>query len=95
MDAIYAMHARWLTEILGPGDSLFTPGTAIWTNLGTCCASVRDTPMGPVRWPSIGRREPRASPWRPLRSMLQTGHEPEGELGKAVGSLMKLSVSNG
>jgi hypothetical protein len=32
MDAIYAMHARWLTEILGPGDSLFTPGTAIWTN---------------------------------------------------------------
>ena len=31
MDAIYAMHARWLTEVLGPGDSLFTPGTAIWT----------------------------------------------------------------
>ena len=31
MDAMYAMHARWLTEVLGPGDSLFTPGTAIWT----------------------------------------------------------------
>ena len=31
IDAIYAMHARWLTEVLGPGDSLFTPGTAIWT----------------------------------------------------------------
>ena len=30
-DAIYAMHARWLTEVLGPGDSLFTPGTAVWT----------------------------------------------------------------
>src|ERR1700744_1941021 len=30
MDAIYAMHARWLTEALGPGDSLFTPGTSIW-----------------------------------------------------------------
>ena len=27
-DAIYALHARWLTEVLGPGDSLFTPGTA-------------------------------------------------------------------
>ena len=31
MDAIYAMHARWLTEVLGPGDSLFTPGKLIWT----------------------------------------------------------------
>src|ERR1039457_429647 len=30
-DAIYAMHARWLTEVLGPGDSLFTPGAPIWT----------------------------------------------------------------
>ena len=30
-DALYAMHTRWLNEVLGPGDSLFTPGTAIWT----------------------------------------------------------------
>jgi 5-methylcytosine-specific restriction protein B len=30
-DALYAMHARWLTGVLGPGDSLFTPGAAIWT----------------------------------------------------------------
>jgi MoxR-like ATPase len=30
-DPIYAMHARWLAEVLGPGDSLFTPGTPIWT----------------------------------------------------------------
>ncbi len=29
--AIYAMHARWLDDILGSGDSLFTPGTPIWT----------------------------------------------------------------
>ena len=28
---IYAMHARWLSEVLGPGDSLLTPGTPIWT----------------------------------------------------------------
>jgi hypothetical protein len=25
-DAIYSMHARWLAEVLGPGDSLVTPG---------------------------------------------------------------------
>jgi hypothetical protein len=25
-EPIYAMHARWLTEVLGPGESLFTPG---------------------------------------------------------------------
>jgi MoxR-like ATPase len=25
------MHARWITGVLGPGDSLFTPGTAVWT----------------------------------------------------------------
>lgn len=31
MDAIYAVHARWLTEVLGPGDSLFTPGAPVWT----------------------------------------------------------------
>jgi 5-methylcytosine-specific restriction protein B len=30
-DAIYAAHARWLREVLGPGDSLFTPGTPVWT----------------------------------------------------------------
>jgi len=30
-NAIYAMHQRWLTDVLGPGDSLFTPGTPIWT----------------------------------------------------------------
>ncbi|HEY0933438.1 MAG TPA: AAA family ATPase [Trebonia sp.] len=29
--AIYALHARWMTKILGPGDSLFTPGTPVWT----------------------------------------------------------------
>jgi MoxR-like ATPase len=28
---IYATHARWLTEVLGPGDSLFTPGVPVWT----------------------------------------------------------------
>ncbi len=28
---IYAMHARWVAEVLGPGDSLFTPGTPVWT----------------------------------------------------------------
>jgi 5-methylcytosine-specific restriction protein B len=26
------MHARWLTDVLGPGDSLFTPGTPVWTS---------------------------------------------------------------
>ena len=31
MDAIYAVHARWLKEVLGPGDSLFTPGAPVWT----------------------------------------------------------------
>jgi hypothetical protein len=25
------MHARWLSGVLGPGDSLLTPGAAIWT----------------------------------------------------------------
>ena len=30
-DALYAMHRRWLGEVLGSGDSLFTPGAAIWT----------------------------------------------------------------
>jgi 5-methylcytosine-specific restriction enzyme B len=25
------MHARWMAEVLGPGDSLFTPGSKIWT----------------------------------------------------------------
>jgi hypothetical protein len=30
-EPIYAMHARWLTEVLGPGDSLFTPGVPVWT----------------------------------------------------------------
>jgi MoxR-like ATPase len=30
-DAIYSMHARWLTEVLGPGDSLVTPGAPVWT----------------------------------------------------------------
>ena len=32
--AIYALHRRWLTEVLGPGDSLFTPGVPIWTTAG-------------------------------------------------------------
>ena len=32
--ALYAMHHRWLTNVLGPGDSLFTPGTPIWTEAG-------------------------------------------------------------
>jgi hypothetical protein len=31
VDALYAMHRRWITDVLGPGDSLFTPGSAIWT----------------------------------------------------------------
>lgn len=30
-DAIYELHHRWLADVLGPGDSLFTPGTPIWT----------------------------------------------------------------
>ena len=30
-DAIYALHNRWLKDVLGPGDSLFTPGTPVWT----------------------------------------------------------------
>jgi hypothetical protein len=29
--AMYALHSRWLNQVLGPGDSLFTPGAAIWT----------------------------------------------------------------
>ena len=29
--AVYAMHRRWLGDVLGAGDSLFTPGTAVWT----------------------------------------------------------------
>jgi 5-methylcytosine-specific restriction protein B len=31
VDEIYAMHSRWLGEVLGPGDSLLSPGTPIWT----------------------------------------------------------------
>lgn len=31
-DRIYALQRRWLAEVLGPGDSLFTPGTPIWTS---------------------------------------------------------------
>lgn len=31
VNALYAMHRRWLSGVLGPGDSLFTPGSAIWT----------------------------------------------------------------
>jgi hypothetical protein len=30
-EAVYALHSRWLNQVLGPGDSLFTPGAAIWT----------------------------------------------------------------
>jgi MoxR-like ATPase len=30
--AIYELHDRWLTDVLGLGDSLFTPGTPIWTD---------------------------------------------------------------
>ena len=29
--ALYALHNRWLSGVLGAGDSLFTPGSAIWT----------------------------------------------------------------
>jgi 5-methylcytosine-specific restriction enzyme B len=32
VNALYAMHSRWLPGVLGAGDSLFTPGTAIWTS---------------------------------------------------------------
>lgn len=28
---IYELHRRWLTEVLPDGDSLLTPGTAVWT----------------------------------------------------------------
>ena len=31
VNALYAMHSRWLSGVLGTGDSLFTPGAAIWT----------------------------------------------------------------
>lgn len=31
VSAIYALHKRWLADVLGTGDSLFTPGSAIWT----------------------------------------------------------------
>lgn len=30
-EALYAIHAQWMAEVLGPGDSLFTLGSAIWT----------------------------------------------------------------
>jgi MoxR-like ATPase len=30
-DAIYALHAQWLGDVLATGDSLFTPATPIWT----------------------------------------------------------------
>lgn len=29
---IYAMHHQWLVDVLGRGDSLLTPGVAIWTS---------------------------------------------------------------
>jgi 5-methylcytosine-specific restriction protein B len=29
-DTLYAMHRRWLSDVLGAGDSLFTPGSAVW-----------------------------------------------------------------
>jgi MoxR-like ATPase len=29
--ALYALHDRWLSSVLGVGDSLFTPGSPIWT----------------------------------------------------------------
>jgi len=29
--ALYALHNRWLSGVLGAGDSLLTPGSAIWT----------------------------------------------------------------
>jgi dynein-related subfamily AAA family protein len=31
VSAIYALHKRWLADVLGTGDSLFTSGSAIWT----------------------------------------------------------------
>jgi hypothetical protein len=31
VEPIYAMHQRWLSEVLGPGDSLLTPGVPVWT----------------------------------------------------------------
>ncbi len=31
VNALYAMHRRWFSGVLGPGDSLFTPGSPIWT----------------------------------------------------------------
>ena len=30
--AQYALHRRWLVDVLGSGGSLFTPGAAIWTS---------------------------------------------------------------
>lgn len=30
-DAIYALHAQWLGDVLVSGDSLFTPGSPVWT----------------------------------------------------------------
>jgi len=29
-NVIYAIHRRGLANVLGPGDSLFTPGVPIW-----------------------------------------------------------------
>lgn len=31
VDAVYEMHRRWLEDVLARGDSLLTPGAAIWT----------------------------------------------------------------
>ena len=30
-DAIYALHVRWLGDVLVSGGSLFTPGAPVWT----------------------------------------------------------------
>lgn len=32
--ALYAIHHQWLAAVLGPGDSVFTPGVPIWTESG-------------------------------------------------------------
>lgn len=29
-ERLYALHRRWLVDVVGPGDSLLTPGNAIW-----------------------------------------------------------------
>jgi hypothetical protein len=98
MDAIYAMHARWLTEVLGPGDSLFTPGTAIWTkgHLDEL-ERVRRAPGHHAGQAARGKAP------RPARGRLAGGQAADGgaacsalphDLGWAISAATKVSILN-